>query len=702
MNRHDSLYNLNTSLGRSGRDTSIDNAIATPQHLNRTALDILFTNAWPLRRACEEPARYALHPWGKITVGKKEEQFLVDAVRKKLGGNRVAVPNKLDAGLNAKFFFTKAQTYAEIYGGAGIILLIDDGNMGDFSQPVDTGNIKSVRALRLFDGFELSPYINTTNDGKFEPEYYHLGSSRIVDDKGKKIDGGVLVHHSRVLPFTGTPGLTEYQGDWLSNGWWGDSMIRQCLDATKQYLSSHQAIAHAVQSFEVTNVKIQGLLEKIESSEQYPKVLQQRVESILRAFALFGMLVTDKEEEEVSHTSRQFTGVDKAIERLENQLVAATNLPRFILFREYGSQLGQLGEHEQQDFDLLTGTIQSKVEDNLLTLITYILLSKEFASKGELPSSYDWQWTPPRELTSQQWADIKQTDMKTFTGYIESGVLTTEEVKRSVFGGNEYSSDINIDVEENSNNQLELPIPALEKKEDSKTFIPPKGVAIEAQKALRWREKYPDETKGGTQVGWTRANQLANREPVSLDTIDRMVSFFARHAGNQKVSEENKGKPWRDAGRVAWLLWGGDAGKRWAEKIARQNKTKTDAYEDLNKSQQKVLEETLSRVSAEGRYSPKTVALQTTPFTDGRQCSNCSFYPKDAPMNGKGGCAIVQGEIKSDYWCDRGIFPEKWVNHDDSVRNGLVTTLTQEGGWDKKRLDSLTLEEMRSLVASRW
>ena len=30
-----------------------------------------------------------------------------------------------------------------------------------------------------------------------------------------------------------------------------------------------------------------------------------------------------------------------------------------------------------------------------------------------------------------------------------------------------------------------------------------------AKKALRWKEEYGDEVKGGTIVGWTRANQLA-------------------------------------------------------------------------------------------------------------------------------------------------------------------------------------------------
>jgi hypothetical protein len=39
-----------------------------------------------------------------------------------------------------------------------------------------------------------------------------------------------------------------------------------------------------------------------------------------------------------------------------------------------------------------------------------------------------------------------------------------------------------------------------------------------------------------------------------------MSAFFARHEKNKST----------DKGRIAWLLWGGDAGRSWANKIVRQ------------------------------------------------------------------------------------------------------------------------------------
>lgn len=109
-------------------------------------------------------------------------------------------------------------------------------------------------------------------------------------------------------------------------------------------------------------------------------------------------------------------------------------------------------------------------------------------------------------------------------------------------------------------------------KEDTQTFKPPQGVASAAQRALDARKKHGDKVKGGTRVGWTRANQLANREPVSLETVRRMHSFFSRHDGNQKVDSENEDFKWADNGYTAWQIWGGNAGKRWAKEIVDRHK----------------------------------------------------------------------------------------------------------------------------------
>jgi len=97
----------------------------------------------------------------------------------------------------------------------------------------------------------------------------------------------------------------------------------------------------------------------------------------------------------------------------------------------------------------------------------------------------------------------------------------------------------------------------------------PQSASNNAKKVLRWRDKYKDEVKGMTQIGWTRANQLAKKEKISRETIARM-SAFQRHRKNAEVDAEFKDTPWKDKGYVAWLGWGGTSGINWASKKLKQ------------------------------------------------------------------------------------------------------------------------------------
>ena len=94
---------------------------------------------------------------------------------------------------------------------------------------------------------------------------------------------------------------------------------------------------------------------------------------------------------------------------------------------------------------------------------------------------------------------------------------------------------------------------------------PTPAMAEEAQRGLDWRAEFG---RGGTEVGVARARDISNGKNLSLDTVKRMRSYFARHEvdkGGEGYKPGDEGFP--SAGRIAWALWGGDAGKTWANNI---------------------------------------------------------------------------------------------------------------------------------------
>lgn len=91
---------------------------------------------------------------------------------------------------------------------------------------------------------------------------------------------------------------------------------------------------------------------------------------------------------------------------------------------------------------------------------------------------------------------------------------------------------------------------------------PTKEMAEAAERGLRLRREYG---RGGTGVGIARARDIMNRKNLSEDTVMRMYSFFKRHEGNKKAEGFDEGeKGYPSNGLIAWLLWAGDPGFRWA------------------------------------------------------------------------------------------------------------------------------------------
>ncbi|UCC74380.1 MAG: ChaB family protein, partial [Gemmatimonadota bacterium] len=100
----------------------------------------------------------------------------------------------------------------------------------------------------------------------------------------------------------------------------------------------------------------------------------------------------------------------------------------------------------------------------------------------------------------------------------------------------------------------------------AETYKPTATIAANAKRALEVRASKPPSQRGMTAVGIARARQLMNREALSEDTVRRMKAYFDRHA------VDKEGATWGDQGKgwQAWMAWGGDEGRSWAEAIVRR------------------------------------------------------------------------------------------------------------------------------------
>ncbi len=112
----------------------------------------------------------------------------------------------------------------------------------------------------------------------------------------------------------------------------------------------------------------------------------------------------------------------------------------------------------------------------------------------------------------------------------------------------------------------------------AETYTTTDAMASAARRAIKYKED-GKATGAGTAVGWTRARQLVNKEPLSLSTVKRMYSYFSRH------EVDKKGKDWDNSenpsnGKIMWLAWGGDAGYSWSRAIVEREKKQSQKVWD--------------------------------------------------------------------------------------------------------------------------
>lgn len=203
-------------------------------------------------------------------------------------------------------------------------------------------------------------------------------------------------------------------------------------------------------------------------------------------------------------------------------------------------------------------------------------------------------------------------------------------------------------------------------KYDHINFKPPAGVASAAKKGLEYRKKQKGDKAGltpaeaareGIGSGVQRATNLKNRDTLSPKVVKQMKAFFARHQKNKAVATEHKNEPWKDKGYVSWLLWGGDAGQAWAEKVVGQmeaadKKAKTAAVSPAFLDAEKVFQN-ISPTDDTWHGKPKKPELQIMYQPD--------FDPEEMPLPGLTNEVIYKGNVilqRSPYYSEGGVFFE--------------------------------------------
>ena len=239
---------------------------------------------------------------------------------------------------------------------------------------------------------------------------------------------------------------------------------------------------------------------------------------------------------------------------------------------------------------LKTGKFKRKPYDTDLLPEGHPLSSKEKGDKAALENFPD-VYTTPEEAESR------------------AEVLGCDGIHEHP--GDAYGFDGVIYMPCSSHRDYEAAIKDQQKKYEDIDFTPPADVQEEAQRGLDWRAEHG---RGGTEVGVARARDLSNGVSVSPETIRRMVNYFTRHEVDKEAEGFERGEDgYPSAGRIAWALWGGDAGQRWANSIRDRMDAEDERGEKVSRREGESLDNCVARgievLMAEGYERDQAVAI---------------------------------------------------------------------------------------------
>lgn len=356
-------------------------------------------------------------------------------------------PSRLDAFktelqgnfLNAKI--TMGEVFSLLYGGSGIFLGVDDGL--DPWDPLDYSKIRKVEYMTLLDRYELvnSGMIDTSvkSINFAKPQYYTLAT---IDPKF----AGTRIHYSRIIRWDGIP-MSRRRMAFFN--YWGQSQINRLYNIIRSFESSHDAIGTMLQDFNTLVIEMKNLPAIIaggnsSGGNSASKLFNQRIALATQYMSEINALILN-EGEKASHMARTVTGMPELIDKLVDQVIMATKVPRLLLFGKGASQ----GQNANADgeirmfYDYIRSKQINSLMPKLRKIVQVFMASKSGAFAGNIVPfqiEFNQLWQMDDKDKAAMQFQAAQSDNLNIT----NGIYTPEEA-RTRYENGLFSLDVDLD-----------------------------------------------------------------------------------------------------------------------------------------------------------------------------------------------------------------------------------------------------------------
>ena len=338
--------------------------------------------------------------------------------------------------------------WARLYGGALIVMLIDDGH--GLEEPVDWEHIRSIDELRVYERSIVQPdYASLYQQdyggkgvgnrvSKFgQPEYYYVSS----------IYGSFKVHESRCLVFRN--GVLPEQTSNATYLFWGMPEYVRIRRALRETVTAHTDSVKLLERSVQAIYSMKGLASLLTTDDGENQVLK-RLQLVDTSRGLLNSIAIDSEGEQYDFKTFQFSGVKDVIDATCNMLSALTNIPQTILFGRSPAGMNATGDSDFESYYNFVEKIQRlMLKRNLRTLLDVVFRAGIASGDVAEEPDYKLEFKPLWSLSDTEQATVDQTKAQTALvkaqtaqAYVDMQALDPTEVRRRL------ASDEEFDVED--------------------------------------------------------------------------------------------------------------------------------------------------------------------------------------------------------------------------------------------------------------
>ncbi len=319
---------------------------------------------------------------------------------------------------------TTAIRWARLFGGAVIVMLLDDGR--GLEEPVNWQDIRSVEELRVYERAIVQPDPNCYLTGK--AEYFDISST---------YGGFFRVHRSRCLVFK-NGSLPEYAAPQQYFYWGLPEYVRIRRDLSIA-LHTHQSAANMIDKSVQPVYKQRGLQSTLAGPDGDDKTLK-RLLVLDASRGMMNSVAIDMDGEDYSFQTFQLSGASEILESTYSLLSAVTCIPQTILFGRSPSGENATGESDLENYyNFVEGIQKRMLKKNIRTLLKAVVQAGVYDGSIAEPQTIKPTFKPLWSLSEAEQATVElskaqraQATAQTAQLYIDMQVLQPDEVRQAL------------------------------------------------------------------------------------------------------------------------------------------------------------------------------------------------------------------------------------------------------------------------------